>query len=296
LSTLHGIAQGYEVVLLFIAGDSPLSFIPRLAGQKVALNVDGLDWKRQKWPGAAKTYIRLAESLATRLPNAVITDSRAVQSYYRERYGAETSFIPYGADVTPLPPGGWLERYGLTPRQYILFVGRLVPENCAHQLVQAMSGVKTDMKCVIVGDAPYAEEYQRALRASARANVIFTGYVFGEGYRELSSHPYLFVETSEVGGTHPALVEAMGFGNAVIANGTPENRETMGEAGMAYDGTVESLTGVLQALVDNPDRVEEYRRKGCERAREKYSWEAVTDEYEGLFRRLVAGKARAGNF
>src|SRR5207253_9440974 len=98
-----------------------------------------------------------------------------------------------------------------------------------------------------------------SLRAKKSENTIFTGYVFGDGYRELSANAYCFVETAEVGGTHPALVEAMGFGSCVVANGIPENLETMGRAGFSYSGQegANSLLEVLQQLVDNPQLVEE---------------------------------------
>jgi glycosyltransferase involved in cell wall biosynthesis len=294
LSSLHALGQGYDIVLMFIAGNSPVSFLPRMVGQKVALNVDGLDWKRQKWPPLAKRYIQFAEWLATKLPNAVVTDSRRVQEYYRERWNAETTYIAYGADVVPQPVGGYLARFGLEPRKYVLFVGRLVPENCAHHLVTAFKGLKTEMPCVIVGDAPYAVEYIDTLRASAGSNVIFTGYLFGEGYRELSSHAFAFVETSEVGGTHPALLEAMAFGNCVVVNDTRENLETIGDAGLMYSGArgAEHLAQVLQALLDDPHRAEEYRCLAQERVRNHFTWDAVTDEYETLFKRLITGKGR----
>lgn len=291
LSSLHALNQGYDICLYFIAGNSPVTFIPRLVGQKTALNVDGLDWKRKKWNALAKRYIRVAEYLATKLPNAVVTDSKVIQEYYREKYHAETNFIAYGADVTPLPPGKYLQQFGLEPRRYFLYVGRLVPENCAHHLVQAMKGLNTDMKCVIIGDAPYAEKYIAELKASAASagQVIFTGYLFGEGYRELSSQAFAFIETSEVGGTHPALLEAMAFGNCVIVNDTPENLETIGEAGLRYRGAsgADSLREVLRELLsDDGTRVQELRGRARERAASEYSWARITDRYQDLFARM----------
>jgi glycosyltransferase involved in cell wall biosynthesis len=223
----------------------------------------------------------------------VVTDSRRVQEYYRSSYGADTSYIAYGADPNRRPPGPVLARYGLLPRRYVLFVGRLVPENCAHHLVTAFAGLATDMKCVVVGDAPYAEDYIDSLRASADPRVLFTGYLFGEGYRELGSNAYCFVETSEVGGTHPALVEAMGFATCVVANDTPENLETIGEAGFSYDGAVgaPSLRGVLERLLKDPALVAEYAARGHARVRAHYSWEAVTDAYEDLLLTVAGGRA-----
>ncbi len=289
LSSVHALTQGYDVAIYFIAGNSLVTWIPRLVGQVTLLNVDGLDWKRQKWPTLAKKYIQFAEKMATRLPSAFLTDSRVVQRYYRERYGIEPSYIPYGATVTPRPPGAWLEKYSLEAGRYVLFVGRLVPENNAHHLVQAWQNIDSDMKCVIVGDAPYAEDYIAELKASAGEHVIFTGYIFGEGYAELSSNAYLSVETSGVGGTHPALLEAMAFGNAVIVNGTEENRETIGPAGFAYDGEkgAAALQPILQHLLDSPDEVEQFARLALDRVHNLYNWETVTDAYEVLCYQLL---------
>jgi glycosyltransferase involved in cell wall biosynthesis len=297
LSSLHALPHRYDVALYFIAGNSPVTWIPRLVGTRTILNVDGLDWKREKWPAFAKKYIRFAEYLATRLPNTYVTDSHVVQGYYRDRFGDEPPYIPYGSEVEIVPPGEILARFGLEPNHYILFVGRLVPENCAHHLVGAFQGLDTDFQCVIVGDAPYAEEYIASLKASAQGDprIVFTGYVFGKGYQELGSNAYIFIETSGVGGTHPALIEAMAFGNCVVAHNTPENLETIGDAGFAYDGKVGtgSLRQVLQRLLSEPELVGEYRQRACQRAQTHYTWEAVTDAYERLFYQLC-GKPLPG--
>lgn len=290
LSSLHALTQGYDVCLYFIAGNSLVTWIPRLAGQKTALNVDGLDWKREKWPPLAKRYIQFAERMSTVLPNAIITDSRVVQRYYEQVYGATSTYIAYGAERPRVPPGETLTRFGLEPRRYVLFVGRLVPENCAHHLVEAWRQLDTDLRCVIVGDAPYAEAYKAELRrlAGDDPRIIFTGYVFGDGYHELGASAYAFVETSGVGGTHPALVEAMAFGNCVVTHNTPENLETISDAGLWYDGQAgaASLAPVLQTLLAAPPLVEAYRRLAAERAAAVFSWEAVTDAYEALFKSL----------
>jgi glycosyltransferase involved in cell wall biosynthesis len=291
LSSLHALTQNYDVALYFIVGNSPITWIPRLVGTKTILNVDGLDWKRDKWPTPAKKYIQLAEYLAAKLPNQYITDSHVVQDYYRKRWGSAPPVIPYGSEVGAVAAGETLARFGLEARRYVLFVGRLVPENCAHHLVEAFQGLDTDFRCVIVGDAPYAEDYIASLKSAARRDprVVFTGYVFDRGYHELGSNAYLFVETSCVGGTHPALVEAMAFGNCVIVNDAPQNLEVIGGAGFSYSDLqgADSLREVLQQLVSDPDTVAEYRHKARDRAVRNYSWEAVTTQYEELFRSLM---------
>src|SRR5919202_2087720 len=130
LASLHALAQPYDVCLYFIVGNSPLSWIPRLTGKRTIINVDGLDWQRKKWPAPAKKYLQLCDRLATFLPNALVTDSKVVQRYYKERYGFDALHIAYGSEVEPLPPGETLRSWGLEAGKYILFVGRLVPENC----------------------------------------------------------------------------------------------------------------------------------------------------------------------
>ena len=291
LSAVHASFRGFDVVLIFIAGNSLVSFIPRLARKKVMLNVDGLDWKRQKWNALAKRYIRFAEYLATVFPHEIVTDSRVVQRYYLDKYGKPSTYIAYGGDTEAVPAGKHLDEYGLQKHKYVLFVGRLVPENCAHHLIDAFKGLgpSPGFKCVIVGDAPYAEEYISSLKEVTNPDFIFTGYLFGEGYRELTSNAYLFVETSEVGGTHPALLEAMGLGTCVIVNDTMENLETIGDAGFSYEGKrgADALRDVLAELLDRPDLVEEYECRAKERVEKHYSWRRVTDDYERLFHKLL---------
>ena len=294
LSSVHALARPYDIALYFNVGNSSLTWIPRLARQGVVLNVDGLDWKRKKWGRFARWYIRAAERWATWFPHRIVTDSRRVQEYYRDRYRAGSTYIAYGAEPLRVPPGAHLARYGLEPGRYVLFVGRLVPENCAHHLVEAFEGLPSDMRCVIIGDAPYAATYIKGLQATADRRVVFTGYLFGEGCRELMSNAYCFIETSEVGGTHPALLEAMACCTCVVVNDTPENLETIGDAGFGYHGGMggAGLRVVLERLVKDPALVKEHALRGLERVRANYSWAAVTDEYERLFHELVQARGR----
>jgi glycosyltransferase involved in cell wall biosynthesis len=232
----------------------------------------------------------MAERLATRLPNACVTDSYVVQAHYRSRYRHEAIYIPYGSELERRAPGQTLASLGLTPGQYVLFVGRLVAENCVDHLVEAFPRVRTDFKCVIVGGASYADDYIRSLRekASADPRIVMTGYLFGEAYRELGSNAGVFVETSGVGGTHPALVEAMAFDRCVIAHSTPENLETIADAGRSYEGAkgAVGLAEALQELLDRPDLRSELGSAAGRRARQYYTWQGVTDAYEALFHRL----------
>jgi glycosyltransferase involved in cell wall biosynthesis len=162
--------------------------------------------------------------------------------------------------------------------------GRPLPN--AHILIKAFRSVKTDKRLVIVGDAPYNNKYMKALKESADNRVVFTGYVFGDGYKDLSQHAYVFVLPSGVDGTRPVLLDQMGFGNCILARDSAANMEVLGEAGVFFDKNdlIDDLSKQLSYLINNPNQVKEYRQKAQERVMKKYSWDVVTEKYDGLFR------------
>ena len=291
LSSLHALGQRYDIAYYCIVGNSPLVWLPRLAGAKTLLNVDGADWARAKWGAFARWYQRACERLATRTGAVLVADAVAVRDRYRETYGAGSVFVPYGANVARDEGTAALERWGLAPRRYVLFAGRLVPENAADLLLEAWRGLATDMQLVIVGDAPYAEDYKRRLRALADPRVVFTGYAFGADYAQLSSHAYLYVQPSGVEGTRPALLDQMGFGNCVLVRGSRANSEVIGDYGCAFDAARprEGLQEELARLLADPARVERCRLRVRERIERYYNWDWVTDFYEDLFGRLLKG-------
>jgi glycosyltransferase involved in cell wall biosynthesis len=289
LATLHVLFHPVDVVHYFITGTTLFAFLPRLAGMKVVCSVDGTDWQRAKWSWPARTYLRLSERIAVWFCNALIADSREVQEYYREKYHSETKLITYGIRESNGVGGEWLERLNLSPQDYVLFVGRLVPENCVHHLVAAFEQVRTDKKLVIVGDDPWGKEYISRLKSTRDPRIIFTGGIYGDGYVALQKNAYMFVLPDEVGGTHPALVEAMGFGNCVLVNDTPSNLEVVADAGYSYRGSENELglRRQLQRLLDTPSLVVEARQKAGEHAKTHYSWQHVVLEHERLYRSLL---------
>jgi glycosyltransferase involved in cell wall biosynthesis len=260
----------------------------RAFGRRVVLNVDGLEWQRAKWNRIGKSYYRLCAWLAAHLPIHIVTDAAVIQRHYLQAYGRITNLFPYGADLSPSADDGTLERLGLTPRSYILYVSRLEPENNAHVVIEAYGRLATDVPLLIVGDAPYASEYIAGLHRAADPRVRFAGAIYGGGYRALQSNAMAYIQATEVGGTHPALVEAMGYGNAILANDVPEHRETLGCAGRYYRG-VADLTTKLADLMQDEEALDVLRNAAHERAREHYSWDAVSEAYEAWFCRLVRG-------
>ena len=285
LSVLHAVPRRFEAVLICNAANAIFAAVPRITGSPVAINVDGIERKRRKWGFAGRTYYRVSEYLATLIPNVIITDAMVIREYYQRQYGVSSRMIAYGAECSAQSTTEIQQRLGLKPRDYILYVSRLEPENNAHLVIQAFESVRTDKPLLIVGDAPYAQDYIARIKSTRDKRVLFPGALYGIAYRELQSHAYLYVHATEVGGTHPALIEAMGAGNCVLAYDTPENREVLGDAGMLFS-SAEELGRLLQASVDNPQIVEGYRAKAQARAQAHYSWDAIADEYEQLFREL----------
>ncbi len=296
LSALHSArSEKPDVALFFIAGNAPLCLVTRLAGIPTVINVDGLDSDRRKWPAPAKRYLRFAERNSPRWADRAITDSHVVADIYEHRYGRRIGVVPYGVEDPGWHGRSTLDELGLEPREYVLFVGRLEPENNPHVLVEAWARLPSSQtrgkKLVVVGGAPYADEYIRTVMREGDPRVIFPGYIFGRGYWELQRNAYVFVAPTEVGGTHPVILEALSAGNCVLVNDHPPNVETVGDAGLFFEGAdaVNSLTRQLGHLLDNPDVVEEHRELAIERAR-RYSWDAVTDSYEDLLESVRAAR------
>lgn len=288
LSSIHCLFHRSDVLLYCNSANSFCTIFPRLVGKRVVLNVDGLEWKRTKWSRFGKYVYRISEFVATFLPNQIVTDARDVQRYYEKKFQKTSTWIPYGSTIGKVKTCEALECFGVEIGRYILYVSRLEPENNAHVVIQAFERLQTDFRLVIVGDAPYSKEYIRSLKSTRDPRIIFTGYVFNQGYREFQSHAYCYVQATEVGGTHPALVEAMGHSNCILANDVPEHREVLGDAGCYFKvSDTNDLTEKLRYFLDNPEEVEKYRKSAMSRVREKYTWDKVTSDYERLFFKLV---------
>ncbi len=281
LSGLDAALERFDAVLVCNAINAAAAFLPRLGGKtRVVLNVDGLERNRKKWSAAGRLAYRISERLSTIVPDAVVTDARVIEEYYRSRYGCASTFIPYGGDL-PEPAGtGTLARLGLTSERYVLYVSRLEPENNALAVLRAYRDVPAETPLVLVGDAPYAADYIARLRSEADPRVRMPGAIYGEGYRELLAHCAVYVQATEVGGTHPALVEAMGYGRVVCYNATPENEEVAGGAALPFDvNRPDTLARLLKGILDDPGAHSVWKERARTRTRERYRWDDVVDRY-----------------
>jgi glycosyltransferase involved in cell wall biosynthesis len=285
LSILHVVFTNVDAILICNVANAPYAWIPRPFGKPTALNVDGLDRKRRKWNFLGQWFLHLCEVLAAFTPSRLVTDARAVQEYYRRRYRKSSSMIAYGAE----PPAGdeGVSQFGLESRKYILYVARLEPENNPELVIRAYREVATDWPLVIVGGNTYRPQYEKYLQSMSDRRVVFTGPVYGDGYWALQKNAGLFIFAGEIGGIHPALVEAMAAGNAILYLDTPANRETTANAGIAFEADYQDLGSKTSRIIADPVGLEHLRHIAKLTAEEKYGWENVVGQYEQLFREMV---------
>src|SRR4051794_30702698 len=283
LSCLHAAGAGYDAAL--VVNSANALFVPLLGvgGIPVALNVDGIEKRRAKWGAFGRAVYAVSERLACGGPGAPGADAEGVPRHYLERYGAESVPIAYGVDPRPPAETGVLARLGVAPRQYFLYVSRFEPENNPHRVAEAYRQVGGDLPLVMVGGAPYAGKFIAGFTRGADPRILFPGAIYGEGYRELLSHALAYVHATEVGGTHPALVEAMGYGNCILVNETPENREVAGGTGLYFRAhEPATLAEALERVLRSPERARARGRAARRRAALLFSWDRVADRYAEL--------------
>jgi|SRR4051794_4849143 glycosyltransferase involved in cell wall biosynthesis len=284
LSTADLLFRRFDAILYCNAANAIFSLVPRALRMPTALNVDGLERHRKKWNQLAKTWYLLSEWLATWCCSEVVTDAEKIREYYLERYGKDSSFIPYGAEVGKVSGTDTLEAFGLEPGKYVLYVSRMEPENNALAVREAFEKVKTEQKLALVGDAPYAASYIARVKQTSDPRIVIPGAVYGEGYSQLQSHCSVYVQATEVGGSHPALIEAMGRGAMVLYLKTPESEEVAGDAATSF--TTDLAEKLQWALSLSEEERADWGRRAMSRVEKLYSWNAVTDAYENLFRKL----------
>jgi glycosyltransferase involved in cell wall biosynthesis len=295
-SALHARRLGVDVALVCNSANFAALPLLRTAGIRTALAIDGIESERRKWGVLGRNFYRLAARLGPRWSDVVVADCEVIARHVRARGVKHVAMIAYGATPPATHATDQLERLGVAPGGYVLYVSRLEPENNADVVIRGFLAADVPQDLVVVGDAPYAAPYKARLRALAGSSVKirFAGGVYGEGYDQLRAHAACYVQATDVGGTHPALLEAMAAGRAVIANDIPEHREVLDDTGWYYaKNDPADLAQRLREVLCAPDASAARARQGAAaRARiaRCYDWERVTDAYEDLAAALVAGR------
>jgi glycosyltransferase involved in cell wall biosynthesis len=282
LSTVHLVTRTrIRDVVLCNAANAPVLPLLRMSGRRVIMNVDGLEWRRGKWGMVGRSWYRAGEWLSVRLASVLVTDAEEVRTYYRVRHDTDSVMIPYGADLTgrglPLP-----DDLDVTPDRYFLYVSRWERENNPLLVARAHAAAQTSTSLVMLGHATYDDALERDVRAAAAPNAVMPGSVFGASYVALQSNARCYIHATEVGGTHPALIEAMGAGNLCLVLDTPENREVAGPDAWYFADEAElvHLLAQVDQLVE--PALAGLRSASRTRAAAAFSWDAVADSYIAL--------------
>jgi len=290
LSILH-LVIFKKVDIIHFHGVGNALFFPMLkllSHSKSLLVVDGPDWNRPKWGRLARFALRLSFPLAVRFADVIISDNRPVQQLFRTQYARETEYVLYGAETAPVGTTKKLEELGLKPDNYFLQVAAIVPDKGVHLLVEAYEHLETDMPLVIVGDTLYTTQYKKNVMSTRDRRIHFTGFIYGDGYRELVENAYAYVHPLIVDGTSPALLQAMALGKCVISTDLPETMDVVKDVAITFESkNVKDLRDKLRYALDNPDRVAEYGRLARLRIEKCYSWDVVTKQYEALSLRAL---------
>ncbi len=291
IATIRAAFGRYDLVHFHTEGPSALCGLPKLFGKKVVVTVHGLDHMRQKWGRLASAYIMKGERAAVRHADRIIVLSEGVRTYFRETYGRETVLIPNGIDPAEIRPADEItKQFGLASRDYILFLGRLVPEKGIHYLIEAYRSLKTDKKLVIVGGTSDTDGYVQKLHAMAgeTPSILFTGFQQGPVAEELFSNAYLYVLPSDLEGMPLSLLEAMNYGCCCVTSDIGECADVLDGCGFTFPrGNVEALRDTLQDLCDHPEKTEAHRDEARRVVAAKYTWQELTAQTSELYQSLL---------
>jgi glycosyltransferase involved in cell wall biosynthesis len=285
-----------EVVHIHNTGNSPFGLLLRLFGKKVVLSQDGVDWQRGKWPWYGRLYLWLTVFVTGYAPHRIVFDSVFYKADFEKRFGRTYDFVAWGSEVREDNlDDSILDELGVTAGEYLLFVGRFIPDKGLHYLLPAFAGVKTDKKLLLVGGAPNPSKYEVDLAAEAKKDprVQIPGFIFGGKLFALMKHAYAYVQPSDIEGLSPVVLENMGLGVPIISSDIPENAFVVGDTALQFKrGDVADLRARIEEALADPPRMRRLGDAARVRARENFSWEACASGYERVFRELVDGNAR----
>lgn len=279
----------YDVVHVHAEGPAFMCWLPKLFGKRVIVTVHGLDWARAKWGKFASWYIRSGEKNAVKFADEIIVLSAGVKKYFRDTYGRETAFIPNGVNRPEIRKVKEIrEKWDLEKDEYILYLGRIVPEKGEKYLIEAFKKIETDKKLIIAGGSSDTDSFMSELKEMAKGDdrIIFTGFIQGRALEELYSNAYVYCLPSDLEGMPLSLLEAMSYGNCCLTSDIPECAEVVEDKAVTFKkSNVEDLKKKLEWLVTNPDEVEKYKATATEFICKKYDWNDVVDKTVELYRR-----------
>lgn len=282
LATIHAAFSRYDCVSFRASGSCAMIPLAKLFGLRVVASLHGIDSQRDKWGGFASKYLEFGERMAATKADVCLVLSKNMKEYIDTKYGVNSILFANGIDKSKShAPEIIKEKYGLEKNEYILSLGRIVPEKGLQYLIKAFRECSSDRKLVIAGGSESNKDYYNQLLALAEGDerIIFTGYVYGQEVQELYSNAYIFALPSNLEGMANALLEAMSYGNCCLISDIPENTEVVHDKALSFEkGNETDLQKKLQMLLDDENLVRKYKKEAAPYILDRYNWDIVVDQ------------------
>ena len=286
-SVLHVALRKHDVVLIMNVANGFWLPILKILKVPTAVNVDGIEWERQKWSKAAKVVFKIGAWFTAKFADEIICDSKHIAEYWNLSFGRRGVYIPYGGVI---PSASMRLPQGLKPKEYVLVVSRFVPENTIAEFLSAADQLAKKYKVVLVGSSGYGSSFEDKIQlmSEKNPNVIWLGHVSDEAELDsLWSSAGAYFHGHSVGGTNPALVQAMYCGAPIVARDTVYNREVLGSAGKFVNPNSNEIYSAIDMLMTNLNLASDFSKSAQKRAIENYSWNQVSDSYILVLEQLV---------
>ncbi len=284
LAMADAVRERYDALFVVNPGNGFQCLLPRLLTRtRIVMNVDGVEWERGKWGPLARAVFRVGAWISTKVCHGIVADSLAIADLYRRDFGVQATFVPYAFDPRPPVDPARVRALGLEPGGYYLAVGRLIPENNVDYVVEEFIAGSSPRCLVVVGGANYSSPWHERLQCLASDRVRFMGHVDDfDLLWDLYGHAYGYIHGHSVGGTNPALLQAMATATCPVVYDVIYNREVAGQAGIPFTRSPGALRSVIDLLDRDPAEVARRGRLGLERLRAEYSWQRVVTGYEAV--------------
>ncbi len=300
-SSLHSLAGKYDVVHYHALGPSIFCWLPKLFRHRVVVTLHGLDWKRGKWGGFARAFLKFTERTAVYIPDRTIVVSKEQKAYLEAKYHRKAVYIPNGVTMPRAKPAPAVikQKYGLGRKDYLLWLGRITPEKRVDWLLRAYKELKPRLKLVIAGGSAGGSDYEKKIRQAAAddEHIVFPGFVRGTEKQELLSNARFFVLPSALEGLPIALLEAMSYGLSCLASDIPPHKEiiTPGINGFLFcSRSYADFTDRLKLLAAGGTDASAVGKKAAAIVEKRFDWDKVTAQTEAVYHNAVKGGEKAG--
>lgn len=274
-----------DIVFILNGGNSVWAFFLRLFGKKVLVAQDGIDWERSKWSWYGKFFLYLSLYITAKIPNVVIFDNIYVKEFFENKFKKRFNFVPHGAELSPTKVDDTiLEKLTLRKSDYLIFVGRFIPDKGLQYLIPAFKRVNTTKKLVLVGGSPNPSNFEIMLKSSKDERIMFPGYIYGDDTISLIKNAYAYIQPSDVEGLSPVILMAMGLETPLICSNIKENLYIVRDMALTFEkGNVEDLNRKIQFSLKNPDLLLTNARKARIHVQKEFNWDKIADEHINLF-------------